>query len=71
MSYEVRTTGNKPEIVAKFFQVYTCQYATTLTDSSFVQLMSLHFLNHEVEYNDLDEDCRSEDIKIFIFKLKQ
>ena len=37
----------------------------------FLQKMESHFMSYTVNYTDLDENCRSEDIKIVFFKLKE
>ena len=37
----------------------------------FLQKMESHFMSYTVDYTDLDENCRSEDIKIVFFKLKE
>lgn len=49
------------------FKTTTIKHLTFL----FSQLMSSYFVETEIPFSELDEQCRSEDIRIFKFALKK
>ena len=71
LSYEERTTGNKPEIEQKFFKVKTSLHHNQFLKhaASFcLQLVREQFSVEEIPTSNLDPVYSSEDIHVLILK---
>ena len=74
MAYEERTTGNKPEIEKKFFQVSLQKdcagFLVQVSRVQLLQMMETNFSKTKVPFEKLDKTFRSQDIHVVLFSLK-
>ena len=68
LSYEERTTGNKPEIEQKFFKVSITTNFWNTAASFYLQLVKEQFSVEEIPTSKLDPVYSSEDIHVLILK---
>ena len=68
LSYEERTTGNKPEIERKFLKVSTGTNPLNTAVYFHLQLVREYFTVEEVPTSELDPVYSSEDIHVLKFK---
>ena len=64
LSYEERTTGNKPEIERKFIKVSTTTNFSKTGGRFHLQLIKKYFIVKEIPTSELDPIYRSEDIHV-------
>jgi len=68
LSYEERTTGNKPEIERKFLKVSIATNPSNTAAYFYLQLAKENFNVEEVPTSHLDPIYSSEDIHVLIMK---